>query len=158
MVKSDARDTGVPGNLQGVRVVVSAVSTAGPFAGELFAENGADVIWLEPPPRYRPVPLDAGRLGRAERTAQHAQPHAGRRAPRRPRGVPSRLIETADIFIEASRGRQWEKWGYTDEVLWERNPKLVIGHMSGYGLTGDPDYVSLPGYDFTVNAFPASCI
>ena len=31
------------GNLQGVRVVVSAVSTAGPFAGELFAENGADV-------------------------------------------------------------------------------------------------------------------
>ena len=37
------------GNLQGVKVVVSAVSTAGPFAGELFAENGADVIWLEPP-------------------------------------------------------------------------------------------------------------
>ena len=29
--------------------MVSAVSTAGPFAGELFAENGADVIWLEPP-------------------------------------------------------------------------------------------------------------
>ena len=25
--------------------------------------------------------------------------------------------------------------------------------MSGYGMTGDPDYVSLPGYDFTVNAF-----
>ena len=37
------------GNLQGVKVVVSAVSKAGPFAGELFAENGADVIWLEPP-------------------------------------------------------------------------------------------------------------
>ena len=37
------------GNLKGMKVVVSAVSTAGPFAGELFAENGADVIWLESP-------------------------------------------------------------------------------------------------------------
>ncbi len=64
-----------------------------------------------------------------------------------------KVIETADIFIEASRGGQWEAWGYTDELLWEHNPRLVIGHMSGYGLTGDPAYVNLPGYDFTVNAF-----
>ena len=57
--------------------------------------------------------------------------------------VPEARSKTADIFIEASRGGQWEKWGYTDELLWEHNPKLVIGHMSGYGLTGDPAYVSL---------------
>ena len=56
-----------------------------------------------------------------------------------------KLMETTDVFIEASRGGQWAKWGYTDEVLWERNPKLVIGHMSGYGLTGDPAYVGRPG-------------
>lgn len=43
------------GNLKGMKVVVSAVSTAGPFAGELFAENGADVSgWSLPRPRpYR---------------------------------------------------------------------------------------------------------
>ena len=64
-----------------------------------------------------------------------------------------KLIETADIFIEASRGNQWERWGYSDQLLWEHNPRLVIGHLSGYGLTGDPNYVSLPGYDFTVGAF-----
>ena len=57
------------GNLsRSLKVVVSAVSTAGPFAGELFAENGADVIWLEPPPRHRPA--TAGRrTGGACRTS-----------------------------------------------------------------------------------------
>ena len=37
------------GVLEGCKVVVAAVSTAGPFAGSLFADNGADVIWLESP-------------------------------------------------------------------------------------------------------------
>ena len=140
------------GNLQGVRVVVSAVSTAGPFAGELFAENGADVIWLEPPRGIDPYrwTQDGWGVQNERRNMRNLMLDVVRPEGRE---VFLKVIETADIFIEASRGGQWEKWGYPDEVLWERNPKLVIGHMSGYGLTGDPDYVSLPGYDFTVNAF-----
>ena len=140
------------GNLQGVKVVVSAVSTAGPFAGELFAENGADVIWLEPPRGIDPYrwTQDGWGVQNERRNMRNLMLDVVS-----PEGhdVFLKLVETADIFIEASRGGQWEKWGYTDELLWEHNPKLVIGHMSGYGLTGDPAYVSLPGYDFTVNAF-----
>ena len=132
------------GNLQGVKVVVSAVSTAGPFAGELFAENGADVIWLEPPRGIDPYrwTQDGWGVQNERRNMRNLMLDVVS-----PEGhdVFLKLVETADIFIEASRGGQWEKWDYTDELLWEHNPKLVIGHMSGYGLTGDPAYVSLPG-------------
>ncbi len=140
------------GNLSGVRVVVSAVSTAGPFAGELFAENGADVIWLEPPRGIDPYrwTQDGWGVQNERRNMRNLMLDVVRPEGRE---VFLKVIETADIFIEASRGGQWEAWGYTDELLWERNPRLVIGHMSGYGLTGDPAYVNLPGYDFTVNAF-----
>lgn len=140
------------GNLSGLKVLVSAVSTAGPFAGELFAENGADVIWLEPPKGLDPFrwTQDGWGVQNEHRNIRNlmldvVSPDG--------REVFMKVIKDIDIFIEASRGGQWEKWGYSDEILWEQNPKLIIGHMSGYGLTGDPDYTSLPGYDFTVNAF-----
>ena len=46
------------GNLAGIRMVVAAISTAAPFAGQLYAENGADVIWIEPPGGVDPYRLD----------------------------------------------------------------------------------------------------
>lgn len=140
------------GNLKGMKVVVSAVSTAGPFAGELFAENGADVIWLESPKGIDPYrwTQDGWGVQNERRNMRNLMLDVVSPAGHE---VFLKLIETADIFIEASRGNQWERWGYSDQLLWEHNPRLVIGHLSGYGLTGDPDYVSLPGYDFTVGAF-----
>lgn len=149
-----AKHTDIPsfGNLQGLKVVVSAVSTAGPFAGELFAENGADVIWLETPKGLDPYRWtnDGCGVQNEHRNMRNLMLDV---VSSEGHEVFLKIIETADIFIEASRGGQWAKWGYSDEILWEHNPKLVIGHMSGYGLTGDPDYVKLPGYDHTINAF-----
>ena len=40
-----------------------------------------------------------------------------------------KLMETTDIFIEASKGPAFARRGITDEVLWEHNPKLVIAHL-----------------------------
>ena len=96
------------GNLQGVKVVVSAVSTAGPFAGELFAENGADVIWLEPPRGIDPYrwTQDGWGVQNERRNMRNLMLDVVS-----PEGhdVFLKLVETADIFIEASRGGQWEK-------------------------------------------------
>ncbi|MCD8316422.1 MAG: CoA transferase, partial [Eggerthellaceae bacterium] len=39
------------------------------------------------------------------------------------------------------------KWGLTDEVLWEANPKLIIVHISGFGQKGLPQYVNQASYD-----------
>ena len=140
------------GLLKDVRVVVAAVSVAAPFAGQLFAENGADVIWLESPKGvdiYRWT-NDGWGVENEHRNMRNimvdvVQPEG--------REILLKLLEETDILIEASRGGQWEKWGLTDEVLWKINPRLVIGHISGYGLSGDPEYVSRPGYDHTIGAF-----
>lgn len=57
------------------------------------------------------------------------------------------------MLIEASKAGQYDKWGLTDEVLWQANPKLVIAHVSGFGQTGDPAYVSRPSFDPIGQAF-----
>lgn len=57
------------------------------------------------------------------------------------------------MFIESSKGGTYAKWGLTDEVLWSWNPRLVIAHFSGYGQSGDPDYVNRGCYDPVCQAF-----
>lgn len=149
-----ARSQDIPefGNLAGLKVVVSAVSTAGPFVGNLMAENGADVVLLEPPKGIDPLRWSCGGWGvENERRNMRSivldvtQPEG--------RDIFLKLIAKADAFVEASRGGQWDSWGYSDETLWECNAKLIIAHMSGYGQFGDPDYVKRPGYDHTIQGF-----
>ena len=64
-----------------------------------------------------------------------------------------KLIETADIFIESSKGPAFAKRGITDELLWEHNKSLVIVHVSGYGQYGDMERVNRAAYDQTAQAF-----
>ena len=149
-----ARKSDIPsfGNLSGLKVLVSAVSTAGPFAGSLYAANGADVIWME-----SPYGLDALRWsfdGWAVET-ERKNMRSFSLDVRKPNGavIFEKLIAEVDIFIEASRGGQWTKWGYPDEKLWELNPRLVIAHMSGYGQTGLDSYVQRPAYDQIMQAY-----
>lgn len=152
-----AKRTDIPkfGVLSGVKVISATVSTAGPFAAELMAEMGADVIWIE-----SPLSPDVNRLvnsfsaGLAAESERRNQRNVSLNVPT-PEGkeVLLKMIEDADIFLEASKGGQYEKWGLTDEVLWERNPKLVIVHLSGFGQTGDPNYISRGSYDPIAQAF-----
>lgn len=58
-----------------------------------------------------------------------------------------KLMETTDIFIEASKGPAFARRGITDEVLWQHNPKLVIAHLSGFGQYGTEEYTNLPAYN-----------
>ena len=57
------------GLLKGVKVVVSAISVAGPFAGELMADMGADVIQMENPknPDYSHGSINPGWMGESHR-------------------------------------------------------------------------------------------
>lgn len=150
MKRSEIPQQGV---LQGVRVVVSAVSIAGPFAGEIMAEMGAEVIQIESPrnPDYSHGGNDPGWMGDAMRrnmrviTLDVVKPKG--------REAFLKLMKETDIFIEASRGGQWAGWGLTDEALWKVNPKLVIAHISGFGQTGEKDYVSRASYDPIAQAF-----
>ncbi len=138
------------GVLEGVRVVHATQSIAGPFGPALMADWGADVIWVENPVgvdvvRWMKTLVEQDRRNQRSISLDIPSPEG--------RKVFFELIKDAHIFIEASKGGQYQKWGLTDEVLWEQNPALVIVHVSGFGQDGDPDYVKRPSYDPIAQAF-----
>lgn len=148
-----AKRTEIPsfGPLKKLRVVHCSQSVAGPFAACLMADLGADVIWVESAVGQdvsRIAPGMAAQLDRRNmRTIKlNVNTPSGRE-------VLLKLVREADIFLEASKPGQYEKWGLTDEVLLRENPHLVITHISGFGQYGDPDYVHRASYDPIAQAF-----
>ena len=138
------------GNMQGVRVLGTGTSIAGPVACSLFAEQGADVIQIEST-KAKDMVRSIGDIWSAEhrnnRTiALNIRSQEGE-------DVLRRLLKETDILIEGSKGDTWDRWGLSDEVLWEIKPDLVIVHISGYGQTGDPEYVNRGSYDPIGQAF-----
>ena len=137
------------GPLQGLKVVLSGVSTAGPVAAGLLSDFGANVIHIE----SQKTPDTARGPG------TYQQDHRNQRAialdipSEEGRQIFFRLIKDVDILIESSKGGQWSRWGITDEVMWEINPALVIVHVSGFGQSGDPGYVRKAAWDGIGNAF-----
>jgi L-carnitine CoA-transferase len=138
------------GVLDDVKIVYAAVEEAVPKACCIMAEWGADVTWLENTGSGDTV-RDTKYAKEAERRNQRSV--ALNYFSDEGKEVLFRLIADADIFIEASKGGTWAKKGLTDEVLWEHNPKLVIVHVSGFGQSGVPEYVSRAAYDLTVMAY-----
>lgn len=146
------KSTDIPafGNLHGLKVINAASVIAGPFACELFAEQGADVIEVEStraPDMYR-MYGDAWTMDRRNQRMMtlNIPSDEGKE-------VLFRLIEGADLLVESSKGGTWAKWGLSDDVLWQHNPALVILHITGFGSWGDPDYVSRASFDPIGQAF-----
>lgn len=139
------------GPLSGVKVINAALSVAGPFAAQLMAEWGADVLWLENVKTRDIVRNGTGYFAEAERKNERSMPL---NIPT-PEGkdILFKLLKETDIYIEASKGGQYDRWGLSDEVMWEANPKLVIVHISGFGQTGLPEYVRRGSYDPIAQAF-----
>lgn len=121
-----AKGTDIPkfGLLSGYRVVMMGASVAAPFAGELYAEHGADVIWVE-----HPKVIDSCRVARRSGSWQQDRRNMRSLAmdyrKEEGREVFLRFLETSDVLIEASVGGRYEKLGLSDEALWERNPRLL---------------------------------
>jgi L-carnitine CoA-transferase len=154
------------GPLQGVRIVSTGTLIAQPFAAELAAEMGAEVIQIE-----RPGSGDAGwrTLGATLPARDGAHVATNWIQERRnvlcvtldlsqPRGrdLFLKLIPGCDIWMESSKPGTYPRWGLDDQTLWKVNPKLVITHVSGYGQTGDPDYIKRTSYDIVGQAFGGS--
>lgn len=140
------------GLLSGLRVVMIGISVAAPFAAELYAEQGADVIWIE-----NPRVVDSGRVSRKggawQQDRRNMRSLSLNYREGEGRGAFLRLLRTADVLIEASVGGSFERAGLGDETLWEANPGLVIVHISGFGQTGLPEYVGRASFDPIAQAF-----
>lgn len=138
------------GVLSGVKVVYAAVEIAAPTAAALMAEWGADVVWIENT-RTGDSMRDTAWVKEMERRNQRSvalNPFTDQG-----REVLLDLVADADIFIESSKGPTYARRGITDELLWERNPALVIVHVSGFGQYGVPERVNRAAYDLTVQAY-----
>jgi crotonobetainyl-CoA:carnitine CoA-transferase CaiB-like acyl-CoA transferase len=134
--------TGTPpfaGALQGLKVVEFAHVVAGPLAGGLMADLGADVIHVEPP-----------ELGDTARTIGPARDGvhlwwkvSGRNKSsvtidlRKPEGqaLARSLVAEADVAIVTLRAETLAKWGLDWESLHAANSRLVVLQISGFGAT-----------------------
>ena len=133
--------------LQGVRVVEIAGYVAGPYAGGLLADLGADVVKLEVPPRGDPY--------RGWATGNYSSMFCSLNRSKRSvlvdlksdQGlqVARALVAEADILIENSRPGAMERLGLGYEQVKVDNPGLIYCSITGFGLTG-PDS-QRPGYD-----------
>jgi formyl-CoA transferase len=137
------------GTLAGIRVLELGTLIAGPFAGRLLADMGAEVIKIETPDR--PDPLRTWGQGHVDGHRMFWTVHARNKKCvtlnlRTPRGVEmlKELARQSDVVIENFKPGTLEKWGIGPDVLQDLNPGLVIARVSGYGQDG-PD-AHKPGY------------
>lgn len=142
------------GPLLGVRVVDLTAMVFGPYATQIMADLGADVIKIEPPggdaTRYindGPAPDLGGvftNANRGKRSVELDLKDEGHRAALR------ELVAGADVFIHAFRHKAIKGLGFDYESVREIKPDIVYTNCYGYSRRG-PDG-DKPAYDDTIQA------
>lgn len=137
------------GALSGLKILDSGSNIAGPLGGGLLSECGATVIHFEAPNK---PDNQRGWYGYPQNHRNQLSMVADIKT-EEGRDVFFKLIKWADIWVESSKGGQYDRLGLSDEEIWKVNPKLAIVHVSGYGQSGDPSYVTKASYDAVGQAF-----
>ena len=142
--------------LEGLKVVELARILAGPWAGQMLADLGAEVVKVEAPEgddtrRWGPPFIEregdrsaayfhATNRGKSSMTADFRDP-GDLQAVRR-------LIAGADVVIENFKLGGLQKYGLDYESLRGANPGLIYCSITGFGQTGP--YAHRAGYDYIV--------
>jgi len=147
----------VSGPLAGVRIVELGVWVAGPAAGGIAADWGADVIKVEAPagdPMRRMLAVTGG--GGADLPSPPFDlDNRGKRSivleldTEEGRAAMQRLLSTADVFLTNLRPDAVDRLGLGPETLRAAFPRLIYASVTGYGREGPEPWRA--GYD--VGAF-----
>jgi formyl-CoA transferase len=129
------------GPLDDVRVLELGTLIAGPFAGRMFRDFGAEVIKIEHPERGDPLRTwgmswDGGdslwhlvqSRGKLSVAADLHDPDD--------QSLVRQLALESDVLIENFRPGRLEKWNLDPNDLMAENPALIVVRISGYGQTG----------------------
>ncbi|MDX8538345.1 CaiB/BaiF CoA-transferase family protein [Mesorhizobium abyssinicae] len=147
--------------LKGIRVIELARILAGPWAGQLLADLGADVIKVESPDggddtRKWGPPFVMSHDGENLSAAYYHSCNRGKRSIAidfsKPEGADTlrRLVANADVLIENFKLGGLKKYGLDYESLKKINPRLVYCSITGFGQDGP--YAPRAGYDFIIQA------
>lgn len=131
--------------LEGIKVIELGQLIAGPFAGKMFAEFGAEVIKIEPPAADGQPGGDPLRQWRKLHNGTSLWWYAQARNKKsvtinlrlaEGQEIVRTLARDADIVIENFRPGTMEKWGLGYDRLAADNPGLIMLRLSGFGQTG----------------------
>ncbi len=143
--------------LQGFRVLDLSQYLPGPYAAQILADLGAEVVKVEPPVGD---PMRAiGPRDRDGTSAFYKLINAGKTVVRldlktaADKAAFTRLVARADALVESFRPGALAKLGFGPEAVQAINPRIVHCALSGYGQTGpyafhaghDINYMALAG-------------
>lgn len=137
------------GPLAGIKIIEMKGIGPGPYAGQILADLGAEVIVVEraskPNSIAPPSAMDVNSRGKKSIALDL----------RKPEGLEAllKLVESADVIFEGNRPGAAERLGFGPDVCLQRNPKIIYGRMTGWGQSGplahsaghDYNYISLTG-------------
>src|SRR5882724_920034 len=143
------KDDEMPGPLAGLRVIDFGQYVAGPLAAVLLADQGADVIHVDPPggPRWAGVADAFFNRGKRRVILDLKQP--GDLAAAR------RLAGAADVVIENFRPGVLRRLGLDLEAARQASPALITCSLPGFGA--DDPRAALRGYEGVIAAATANC-
>jgi formyl-CoA transferase len=123
-----------------LKVIELGTLIAGPFAGKLFAEFGAEVIKIETPGDGDPLrswrKLHQGTSLWWYLQARNKKSVTVDLKAKEGQEIVRRLVRNADIVIENFRPGTMEKWNLGWDTLSGLNPGLIMVRVSGYGQSG----------------------
>ena len=142
--------------LDGFRVLDFTQNVAGPLAGQVLADLGAEVITVEAPGGEAARQITAVLPGRPPLATYFLPNNRGKKSvtvdltTEEGKQQVLRLADTTDVVLEGFRPGVMERMGLGPDDLRSRNPKLIYARLSAYGGNGPNG--SRPGVDLMVAA------
>ncbi len=146
------------GPLDGIKVADFTEIIAGPLAGRLLAEMGADVIKIEPPwgEPWRLTQRFTDPQAKSVESRTFMTYNRGKRSlpldltKLEAQEILSRLTQRIDVVLVNYRPDVAQKLGVDYETLSDINPRLVYCELTAYGRRGPDSH--RPGYDMIIQA------
>ena len=149
------------GALSHLRVLDLSRVLAGPWAGQLLGDLGAEVIKIERPKsgddtRSWGPPYLQGADGNADLSAYFLTANRNKQSLAvdiaHPEGqeLIRKLVAESDVILENFKAGGLKRYGLDYESLKRINPKLIYCSITGFGQDGP--YANRPGYDFLIQA------
>ncbi|MCK6257357.1 CoA transferase [Fictibacillus sp. KIGAM418] len=136
------------GPLKGLKVLEIGSLIAGPFAGRLLADFGAEVIKVEPPGKGDPIRkwrmLHEGTSLWWYVQSRNKKSISLDLRKEEAQEIIRELAKEIDIIIENFKPGTLEKWGIGYDDLKKYNPSIIMVRVSGYGQDGP--YRNKPGF------------